>query len=334
MNSMIHFLINSNVPKAVSYYESNYGSLENTVRLTGYPHKVQAVILAEVCHRAIEEDTPMQVVHHCLDNTMQGVILPERSAGVYCFDVYDPQERNILAAFDPEQIGAIHETMALARKTFIQARSVHDEQEKIYIQNMDFDKINRLTEETIQMLLDGKRMDCPGTEIHRFFGAASISGTVCYIPELTKDIRHRYFVKGRPGTGKSTFLKKIAEAARQRGFTVEIYHCSLDPNSLDMIVVRELGMCVFDSTAPHEFFPSRPEDEIIDIYQICVTPGTDEKYKAELDKLQSGYKELVADGITYLNQVKDLSEQFDAKLPQLSEIELTNTIDSILQQLF
>lgn len=73
---------------------------------------------------------------------------------------------------------------------------------------MDFDAADRLTKETIHMLFDGKGLDSPGTEVHRFFGAATVDGNVNYIPEVTKDIPKRYLIKGRPGTGKSTFLKK------------------------------------------------------------------------------------------------------------------------------
>ena len=46
-----------------------------------------------------------------------------------------------------------------------------------------------------------------------------------------------------------------------------------------MVIVRELGFAIFDSTAPHEYFPSREGDEIIDMYALIVTPGTDESMR-------------------------------------------------------
>lgn len=48
--------------------------------------------------------------------------------------------------------------------------------------------------------------------------------------------------------------------------------------SLDMVLLRELDIVIFDSTAPHEYFPDRDNDEVVDMYEITVTPGTDEKY--------------------------------------------------------
>lgn len=333
MNSTIHLFAISNVPRYVSYYDSNFAPLKRCVRLSGYPHAVLDKIIAAAHRRAQEENTPDEIVHNCLDDTMQGIILPKRSCGVFGFDVYDPEELNYMSV-TKDGAASIEEILGKAREIFTKARVIHDGQEKIYIAHMDFDAADRLTKETIHMLFDGKSLASPGTEVHRFFGAATVNGNVNYIPEVTRDIPKRYFIKGRPGTGKSTFLKKIAQAAVSRGFRTEIYHCSLDPDSLDLVAVRELGFCLFDSTAPHEYFPERPEDEIIDIYKTCVTPGTDEKYQAELGQSQQAYKELIATGVAYLKRAKEESARFDAALPEIDDAVLKQVTQDILQKLF
>lgn len=334
MSSIIHFLIQSNVPYPVSYYNSNFTPLKTAVRMSGYPHRTLEKTLSAVYRMAQEKKTSIQVIHHCLDNSIQGIILPEYSAGVIGFDIYDPDEMNILADFSPELISFIHSNLSAARETLIRARTIHDEQEKIYCAHMNFEEANRLTDETIHRLLDGKQADRRGADIHRFFGAATVDGSLDYIPEVTLDIPKRYLIKGRPGTGKSTFLKKIAAAAMEKGFDTEIYHCSLDPNSLDMVAVRALGFCLFDSTAPHEYFPSRPEDEIIDVYQRCVTPGTDEKYQTEIERLNASYKELVSSATRYLKDVKTAADEFESSLPDLDENTLKSVTDRVLSKLF
>ena len=47
-----------------------------------------------------------------------------------------------------------------------------------------------------------------------------------------------------------------------------------------MVIVRELGFAIFDSTSPHEYYPDStwPADEIVDMYERCITPGTDEQH--------------------------------------------------------
>lgn len=334
MNSAIHYLLHASGPQQVSYFDSNFSRLERTVRLSGYPHSAQQTLFAAVCRRAEQENTPIEIVHHRLDNSMQGVILPERSAGAFGFDVYDPEEPNVLAVLAPEHLAPILENLEKARSIFGKARLLHDEQEKIYLSQMDFSAADRLTEKMIDLLLGGKQSGRPGREIHRFFGAATADGNLDYVPEVTASIPKRYFIKGRPGTGKSTFLKKLARAALNRGYTVERYHCSLDPKSLDLVAVRELGFCLLDSTAPHEYFPSRSGDEILDMYQLCVTPGTDEAYAAQLQNLQTAYKELVQTAVSCLKEAKGAADRFDAALPQPDPAAMEQVKANLLAQLF
>lgn len=334
MSSILHFFVNSSVPRRVSYYESNFGPLEHAVRISGYSKNVLEEILSAVRSEAEKKGASIQIIHHCLDNSVQGIILPECSAGVFCDDVYDPEAFQPPEHMETGTIASIQENLATAREMVTKARRLHDEQEKIYVGHMDFDAADRLTKDTIHLLLDGKKRDRPGSEVHRFFGAATIAGNVDYIPEVTQEIPKRYFVKGRPGTGKSTFLKKIASAAKENGYDVEIYHCSLDPDSLDLVAVRELGVCLFDSTAPHEYFPSRPDDEIIDIYQKCVTPGTDEKYRDELDRLQNAYKGLISAAVSYLKKAKKQGDAFDSLFPSAEPEELEAMKAKVIQTLF
>ena len=334
MTAALHYFTDSNGPLPTSYYDSNFGGLKRNVRFSGYPHEALQGLLSAVCLRAEREGTPIQVIHHCLDNSMQGVILPELSAGAFGFDAADEQEENILALMGDPDLAAVREHLSAAHKTFARARSFHDGQEKIYLQQMDFEAADRLTAQTKQRLMGGKSGTRPGKEIHRFFGAATIDGNLDYIPEVTAEIPQRFFIKGRPGTGKSTFLKKVAAAALRRGCRVETYHCSLDPKSLDLIAVRELGFCLLDSTSPHEYFPSREGDEIIDVYAQCVTPGTDEAYAEELQKLGGAYKELVKAAVGFLKEAKQAMDRFNASLPDPDPAALEETKNRLLENLF
>jgi len=60
-----------------------------------------------------------------------------------------------------------------------------------------------------------------------------------------------HIIKGGPGTGKSGFMKRIREAARERGMDTVSILCSGDPDSLDGLLVPELGRAWVDGTAPH-----------------------------------------------------------------------------------
>lgn len=96
--------------------------------------------------------------------------------------------------------------------------------------------------------------------IKSFLGANTPGGFYSLFGQLYnpyKDSR-MYIIKGGPGTGKSSFMKKIAKAASSLGFDTEQIYCSSDPDSLDGVIVPELGLCVADGTAPHIIEPVFP----------------------------------------------------------------------------
>ena len=102
-----------------------------------------------------------------------------------------------------------------------------------------------------------------------------------------------------------------------------------------MVVIRELGFCVFDSTAPHEYFPDREGDETIDIYRAAVREGTDERYAAELADVTERYRAIVRQATASLAAAQRALEAFQrAKLPVFSAGTLAGQQERLLELLF
>lgn len=72
----------------------------------------------------------------------------------------------------------------------------------------------------------------------------------CYDNEL-KSLDKVALLKGGPGTGKSSMLKKIAAQSRKRGMDYELWYCSGDPQSLDGVYIKDVNAAVVDATSPH-----------------------------------------------------------------------------------
>ena len=74
-------------------------------------------------------------------------------------------------------------------------------------------------------------------------------------------------LKGGPGVGKNTLMKKVAKEAKSRGFDVSLFYCSGDPDSLDAIKIKEKKVILVDGTAPHIIDPVFPgvDDEIVNL---------------------------------------------------------------------
>lgn len=88
-----------------------------------------------------------------------------------------------------------------------------------------------------------------------FLGANSKNGFTSLYGGFPPDHAFLHVLKGGPGTGKSTLLRKLAAAAERRGLEVRRLLCSGDPDSLDGVLVPALGRAWADGTAPHVLEP-------------------------------------------------------------------------------
>jgi hypothetical protein len=96
---------------------------------------------------------------------------------------------------------------------------------------------------------------------HRFFpGGNTSQGFFSRFQNILpkEDVKRKIILKGGPGVGKSTLMKRIAEKLSKDGHEIEYFHCSSDPDSLDGISAPELGFALIDGTAPHIMDPVLP----------------------------------------------------------------------------
>ena len=93
-----------------------------------------------------------------------------------------------------------------------------------------------------------------------FLGGNTPKGFYSYYDYLIRqqEARKIYIIKGGPGTGKSTLMKKIGAWAEDSGYDTDYIYCSSDPNSLDGVVVPEMKIAMVDGTAPHIVDPKNP----------------------------------------------------------------------------
>lgn len=93
--------------------------------------------------------------------------------------------------------------------------------------------------------------------IQYFLGANSPRGFYSLYDQLIpiETASAVYILKGGPGCGKSTLMRKVAHAAEEAGVPVEYILCSGDPASLDAVILPALGVALVDGTAPHAAAP-------------------------------------------------------------------------------
>lgn len=317
-----------------SLYDSVLDGLDRLFILKGGPGTGKSTMMKAIGEHFVARGYDIEYIHCASDDgSIDGVILTDERIGVVdgtaphviepkalkLIDEYvhlgDAIDRNKLLPYKNEILSLnerIGNEFHRAYDTFKKALLAHKEVENIYIKEMDFHAANLLTDDLIQRMFNGKTLTKKGKRKRRFLGAATPLGARDFIPNLTERIEKRYFIKGRAGSGKSTLLNKIAEVGLSSGYDVEVYHCGFDPKSLDMVIIPEISVAIFDSTKPHEYFPSREEDELIDMYKHCFPPGTDERYAAEIKRHTETYRQRIREATSHLKEAKSLRSQLES----------------------
>ena len=93
-----------------------------------------------------------------------------------------------------------------------------------------------------------------------FPGAMGPDGFISCFDHLIDDsiLRRKLILKGGPGVGKSTFMRRVHAALCANGEPSTLYFCSGDPDSLDGVAVPHAGLLILDGTAPHIVDPEIP----------------------------------------------------------------------------
>lgn len=310
----------------VSYYESILSNVEDIYLVKNSPQIIKTSVLKAIVQGYLAKGYEVEIINSCMaDEYIEGCIVREVGVAfidgnpIYGTDLVSVAKENqcidLSHVIDETLVknrsgnikflmNQMNEEIYKAHETFGEALKLHNKWEEIYIKNMDFNRANDFADKLIDRIIVEKSSSGRSEISHRLLGVCTPEGPKDYIPSLTRNIGKRYLIKGRPGTGKSTILFKLLKAAQKKGYDLEAYHCGFDPNSYDMVIIRELGVAVFDSTPPHEYNGNREADEIIDTYDELVLPETDENHMLTIDSIKEAYMDKVHEAIKHLEQGK------------------------------
>ena len=115
------------------------------------------------------------------------------------------------------------------------------------------------------------------TERHYFPGNNTPQGFFSYYKYILgqREANRIICIKGGPGTGKSTFMKRIGERFAKLGEDIDYLHCSADEDSLDGVILKNRRIALIDGTSPHITDPVTPGavDKIINLGEFWNEEG-------------------------------------------------------------
>lgn len=143
-----------------------------------------------------------------------------------------------------------------------------------------------------------------------FLGANSKDGFISLyssFPPGEGDLLH--IIKGGPGTGKSGFMRRIGQAAEERGLDVHYVRCSGDPGSLDGLYIPELKLAWADGTSPHVLEPAvfGHDSDYVNLGQFCRCPLSPEDGQ-RAEELNRSYKAIYRQAYSLLSALNSLQE--------------------------
>lgn len=164
-------------------------------------------------------------------------------------------------------------------------------------------------------------------EKHIFAGNNTSKGFYSFFDSIftPEDLNHFYILKGGPGVGKSSFMKKFAAEMAKKNYSIEYIHCSSDNESLDGIIIQELKLAFVDGTAPHTIDPSIPGavDEIINLGEFLNSSQL-EKHKHQIMQINKSKSRLYKSAYRYLQAAGIISEEINSLYDQFINIKKFN----------
>lgn len=148
-----------------------------------------------------------------------------------------------------------------------------------------------------------------------FPGANTSNGFYSYFDYIIpEDVNRIFCLKGGPGVGKSSFMKKIANEFVEKGYDVELFPCSSDPGSLDAVVIKKLKVVLLDGTAPHVVDPKIPGaiDEIVNFGDFWNVDDI-EASKADVVKCNSTIGSYFQRTFKYLKAAEPIFREIESK---------------------
>ncbi len=246
-------------------------------------------------------------------------------------------EEGILKAYQ-EEIKNLQEIIALSFKTAYhhlrEARVARDQWSLYHQTSMNHQEVRK----TIEILNANLFHQLPfkekqPEEEHFFASTITGEGFINKYPSLLQNCHNYYFLLGEPGTGKSKVFQGIYETARQKGLTIEAYHCGFTPENLDMLIFPEINSALINGSYPHNFTlpPSSQVNNIL-IFNLSTSINKKkiEPWKKDLEEARERFWSLTEKAMKSIARAKLNHQRLESYYIKAQDFEALNELTKSL----
>ncbi|MBS4024875.1 MAG: PRK06851 family protein [Clostridia bacterium] len=197
------------------------------------------------------------------------------------------------------------------------AQIYRDAEECYYVDEdaLDVVGLNALAKSIINEAL-GEAADSAGTFAsspanvrHLFASAISPNGLVNSLDTIFANVEKKLLINGDPGTGKGSIMKKLVAEAAGRNISMEVYHCALNPEVIEHVLIPELKVGIITSTNPH-FTRSASEDLVFDTAEY-VDASRVIPYHEDMALARDNYNAAIEHGVSFISRAKVLHDKLE-----------------------
>ena len=229
------------------------------------------------------------------------------------------------------------ETARLYRRAYrylAAAKLFLDEVEDYYRENrcLDTAGLDRLALQVIGEFLQGRSTKAVWNGgAPSFATAITPDGPISYLETIVDQGFQRYIISGDDGTGKNELIARIKDAAVMRSFFVEVYHCALDPDKIDHLIIPQLKTAVLNSVTPHILEPTG-EDRVIETDAYVKKPGR--RLEKERDLARKLYEHTFNAAVDYISRAREVHQELESYyIPNMRFGEINRLAETVLQKI-
>ncbi|NMA54574.1 MAG: hypothetical protein GX952_01405 [Firmicutes bacterium] len=300
--------------------------------IKGGPGVGKSTFMRSIADRLVERG--FDVEFHCCssDNgSLDGIVIPKLGAAIIdgtAPHTLDPQlpgavgeivyfgdywDRNKIRVHKTEletlnkEVGR---TFTRAYRFLKAAQIIYRDWEEANIEGMNFGWANQQAAVIIDRVFGAEPVsERLGYDRHLFARAITPDGMVDHLDTIIGPCRHKYIIAGQPGTGKSALIAKVGQAALERGYNVELYHCPLNPSKVEQMVIPELDVALTKSIEPHLY--SAGVGDIVVNMDEALDPAVAEKHADIIAENKETFFHLFNRAISFIGAAKDIHHQME-----------------------
>ena len=228
----------------------------------------------------------------------------------------------------------IGESFKRAYRYLNASKSIYDDIEYFYNTATDYSKINTAANEIINKIFTEIYRDNKlGKERHLFASAITPDGLVNYIDTIYNKVKNIYIIKGDCKTAKSKILSKIADYTVEYGLDCEIYHCALDPGTIEHILIPKLNTILITSNKYHNF-DNIDRSQTIDTNQYLNYSELSHNI-VELNHGIEEFEGLLNHAVSILNYAKKMHDTLETYyIPSMDFNQVNNLMEKTKERIF